>query len=779
MLKRIFSLLIVFIILISCNFTPVNQINQQTKTYYVPLKTEYGTIILNISFPYKFSDDYLKKLYFNTKALQVNRINKIKISVSGVVSGTEEEYKDEETLPLQVGGVQAKLIIPFGKNYVVTVQGLNNTEIINGATIKGVFSIDKTTSIPPVYVNPNTTPVATIIEKLRIKDKEKEDKDKIADKVDIQELKNWVEKARGVFHPSLINTDAFTEAITIKDGIVSIPKEIPEKAILKAGTIKGSIKGLTPGSTAILTCSDPASQPFIVVVPPIAVASGSSSSSSSEKDSITFTIDNVTPGDWVLYPSTSGFQLVLEEGSSSTEETTSVEYIPIKVSEGEITEGGDFTVSQLEWATDIKNVSGNHGASDQPSVTIDGIDNFHLVWRQDGDIDPTSGFILYSRWNGSTWSTSWSTEKFTISPKGNENFKGARHPDITVANDRTPHVVWSSINEKGYRHILYNYFNGFKWLEIPIKISNYNGDETGNLMADFPDITLNKVNNRLYVVWEQKEKLDGKTCIYFSEYDGKKWLDKPIKVSGNGENDYGTIPKIAVGTDNIIHIIWKDLLNFSIKYVNYDYKTSKFSSIETIPFSTLGEDNNNFLDIGVDAVNRVHIIWSKRDYIQYIRRSNDSWSRPDEVVNNIPGIIDLPVISGASLFIDSIGNVNVIWESKEQDGTTKIFYRRRTNEGWEKPSSEEVTSSPSPTTFPIPSSSASASSTPSVSSSGATPYPGYDKVVGSENKTTNYKPFLLITRFGVVNIIWSNDAVSPRDSEIYHVIKKQGKESSS
>ena len=719
--------------------------SQQTQNYYdgtfnippVKLNTAYGTINLKISLPImKNALEYLpKKSGLKALNLPFNKINRIKV----LVTGTDNDFTTEKMVYLNITGVDMNLEIPLGKNYVITVKGYDDINEIQGAEVKGYFSITNPNKIETIDVNPKTSPVAKIIEGLKAKDP------KIAATLDVTALSKLVEEVRGALHPSLINTTAFVTAINDKKGIV--PSTEPSAARVNSGRVLGTITGLKAGDIVIVTCNDPASRPQIVVAP------------SDVGTSVTYLIDNVTPGEWQVGVVAPGYLPGVPDSTTTDESNEYVKvtvepYNPTSTASGtsttDATNQADFNLLPVSWSTTPANVSGNLGSSDQPDAAIDAADKLHMVWRQDGFPDTNSGWIYYTVWNGKVWSR----ENKKISPPGLENFRGALRPSIAVGNDRLPHVVWSSSNADGKRKILYTHFDGVKWL-TPVSISEDSLNPDNSWAADYPEITINKINGHIYVVWQKFDSSTANNYIYFTEYNGSQWV-APIRIATSaGVNP--SMPRVASGTDGVIHIIWKNAGAQELRYSNFD--GDKWLAEESVPMGTFGNDNNNNIDIKVDDLNRAHIVWKNDTHIQYIMRSGNTWS-VSELANQMLGT-DMPAKTASSLYIDSVGNVNLIWGTVNTASQDVIRIRKRLNSGWETPM-------PSPTATLAPFGGSAPTATPTPTNSGKM---GYDELPYVANAITADRPIVLFDGKGRFHAIWSNSSSDPNNSDIFHYVK--------
>lgn len=714
------------------------------------LDTGHGQISLHMDLPYPKAyqaiRDYqnmtrsLSGKDFSTQALEENRINKIKVTITG----TTTSFVAEKVIPLTQGGMTATIKVPLGKNFLIKVQGMDDLDEVPGAVAKGVFSVESAETTPDVDINPLSTSVANVLEKVMSTDKT------LVPKVDTDKLKDLIAEGKSAANPYLLNTQAFVDAIVLAKGIV--PSIVPANPVLKPGNIAGEIKGLKPGDAAMIFSNDPVSEPFIIVAPPLQGAE------KADTRILKFRLDNIPTGDWVVRVVASGYQ-VQGDNIESTNELSATKKASVK-SNAQTTLS--FEVKPADWGASLLNASANIGSSDQPDAMVDGSDNIHMVWRQDGfQENEEAGSIFYSRWNGKTWST----DNRFISPPGDNKFRGARNPAVAVGVDRTPHVVWSANSNNADfrgRRVVYAHFDGASW-SAPLVIST--SSNQNEVSADNPDVAINPVNGQVYAVWNQLS--NGIKSVYLSQLQPNgQWIE-PILLSEASTQSIK--PIVTVGTDGWVRVAWQVEDTSRVQYIEYDGK--KFGSIEEVPFnqSANGQRPRNLVG-ALDRLNRLHLMLRVDNTIQYLFRSNNSWSKA-EYVHEVIGEA-LAVRSDVALAVDNLGNVNATWSSALVDGTPVLRYRRRTPTGWDQPAGVSPSGSPSSGAFPTPTPLPTATSPPLPSSSPtATPFPGYDNLPASENKVPAEEPQIVVDSRGRMSVMWSNSSTDPNNSEIYHAIK--------
>lgn len=753
-------------------------------------KSNYGTVKLSFNLPDKFLDQgVFSKKGFNTKSIDSPKINRLKFRVDSATTS----YSIERTVELVLGGLQADLNLPLDKLYTITVQGFNDNVQVSGAEVSGYFSLTSASVTPVVTVNQATTPVSKIIKELKVKlgtfdpvsainifptptplpsptaseagtvekpsalpassasvkpstsptpsatatpvaNALKPDSTALNNTVfklkdiDIPALEDVVKRARLGYHPSLVNTAPFVDYIIANQ---KVPVDVPQNAMLKPGSVKGKISGLKPGETVLVSVGDPSSKNTVVVTAPN-LSKPTDTTFDPEKlaNPVPFVIDNVTPGSWLVSVFSSGYSL------SDKKKVLAVNSDAIATA--------DFTMKEGLWTLTPLSVSANIGNSDEASAILDAGDNIHVVWRQDGfNTDNNSGVIFYSRWNG----TSWTTQGVNISQYGDTTITGSQYPSVSTGVDRLPHVVWSAKDSSGQRKIYYNYLNGTTW-QMPAAIS---GSDNGVA----PSISVDSTNGFMYTVWESNGS------IMLSQYNKEVW-SSPIKVGD------GFMPKTAVGSDGLVHVVWHTSGAQSIQYANWSLKRG-LSQVDILPFNTLGSDVSNSLDITVDRFNRLHAVWRNDAYVQYSLRSNSSWSVP-EIVNQLNSSLMIAK-SGASISVAPTGNINVSWVSIDSNNNQVVRLRRKLNNGWKVPSTKIVD-----TTQPVV---IDVTKKPVVTKPNTVQtikhsenIDGYVDMPLSQLSAVDGSPIAVADSLGNIHVMWSAKGLSSNDTDLFHSIKR-------
>jgi len=260
------------------------------------------------------------------------------------------------------------------------------------------------------------------------------------------------------------------------------------------------------------------------------------------------------------------------------------------------------------WSTPI-DITPNAVQANNLSITTDTFGHPHITWT---DFVAYAGELYYTSYNGTTW----------VGP--------VRMPDILpytnalgtsriLCDSRNRiHLVWSSVYDAVIENmeVFYTRLEGDTWWH-PVKISD---DPQGSAT---PDMALDK-NLNLHVVWMD---YTGTFGVKYSVGTGDSW-STPVLLPDptDGQSCY---PKIAVDTNNILHVVWEERAPRATNFIAYTYcKDSEWAGICTL--STL-DDNAWRPQIACDKRNVVHVIWIQGAPFRYRFCENNIWSEIDAI----------------------------------------------------------------------------------------------------------------------------------------------------
>lgn len=334
----------------------------------------------------------------------------------------------------------------------------------------------------------------------------------------------------------------------------------------------------------------------------------------------------------------------------------------------------------LSWSEPI-NISRTASDSRLPALAVDGQGVVHVVW-EDGR------YIFHSYRRGESWSTPLRVAT-------------GEQPAIAIDHNGIVHVVF--VNEfRGNYDIYYCRWNGAFWT-LPVNVSNTSG------VSAIPDIAVDSYNT-LYVTWTDNSL--GYNVIYYGIWTGTFWINQPVPQGR------GTVSTIAIGGDDIIHIVWQDRDDLEAPYEIYHTQwdrvawtlpenISDSANHSTIAAMTVddhgvahlvweelvGEENEIYYSMGtslrwsqqqalssgesnsylptiiVDAEGTPHVAWDELHRLPYMwRLASFDWHSGPDVADNSAGVADVALAADAESYI------HAAWSQRADGGNWEIYY---------------------------------------------------------------------------------------------------------
>ncbi len=284
-----------------------------------------------------------------------------------------------------------------------------------------------------------------------------------------------------------------------------------------------------------------------------------------------------------------------------------------------------------KWST-TKVISTESGGESYGSETfIDSSGNIHLVWADYSNYDSsgTDSDIFYKRWD--VLSSSWTTTEVIST----ESAFDSANPSLAVDNSGNIYVCWDDY-------------------------TNYAG-------AGASDVDI------FYKFWNALSST---------------WNDTELVSTGSNVDSF--TPSIGVDSKGTVHIVWRDATNYvgsgtdlDIACRRWNTTSLSWSAIEVA--STQSNLNSISPQLRIDSTDKVHLAW--HDYTDYMGADADedifykSWENPSTSWTNTEVVSTESTLDSryASLDIDSVGNVHIIWydyTNYDSSGTDyDIFYK--------------------------------------------------------------------------------------------------------
>ncbi len=392
----------------------------------------------------------------------------------------------------------------------------------------------------------------------------------------------------------------------------------------------------------------------------------------------------------------------------------------------------------------------NTGASQAPSIAVDGLGIVHVVWDDGttGDWWGSDHEIMYCNYSSAS---GWSNATVISDDETGWNGGYSYNPSIAVDVLGVVHVVWGDNTAgawgggAGDTEIMYcNYTSASGWSNATVISDDDNGWNIGNSYN--PSIAVDGLNN-LHVVWQDDTDGDwwgsDKEIMYCNYTAATGWSN--ATVISDDANDWNTgtsqDPSIAVDGSGIVHVVWDDSTvgdwwgsDLEIMYCNYT-SISGWSNATVISDDANGWNTgySEVPSIAVDGSETVHVVWDDGT-------AGDWWGSDPEIMycnyTSTSGWSNATVISddandwnagssfNPSIVVDGSNNLHVVWD----DSTTgnwwgsdvEIMYCKYTaTTGW---------------------------SNATVISDDANEW----------NNESSYKPSIVIDGLGIVHVVWQD-----------------------
>jgi len=236
-----------------------------------------------------------------------------------------------------------------------------------------------------------------------------------------------------------------------------------------------------------------------------------------------------------------------------------------------------------------KRLTWTSGDSWQAALTVDSLDNLHVVWQ---DFTPGDKEIYYSASTdgGATWSTG---ERISWTEYQSEA------PDIVSDPFAAVHVVWRD-DTPGNKEVFYRKSTdgGTNW--APTRRLTWNSD-----ISDNPSISCDK-DADLHLVWN--DHTPGNDEIYYmkSTNGGATWSAKRRLTWNPDDSVY---PEIFCGDDGKLHLVWADYTpgDSEIFYRSSPDSGATWTAAERLTWNLGFSDRPG---IGVFGTAKIHVVWA-------------------------------------------------------------------------------------------------------------------------------------------------------------------------
>ncbi|MHA1515614.1 MAG: hypothetical protein ACTSPF_08775, partial [Candidatus Heimdallarchaeaceae archaeon] len=331
-----------------------------------------------------------------------------------------------------------------------------------------------------------------------------------------------------------------------------------------------------------------------------------------------------------------------------------------------------------------------------PALTIDDLDNIHIIWNEWGGVPLEDDYILYKCWNASleTWSDA------TV--LANASTYSTQCGSIKADSSGNIHVCWSDITGYGGSgsdsDICYRYWNATldEWNTTEV-IST----ESTSASHD-PSLDIDSEGN-IYIAWNDysdynSSDIDADIFYKCWDVDSESWNSTTVLTTYSVDMSWD--PCISIDESDVIHIVWSEFDALDSSGIDLDiFHTYRNSSINSWSYpkavSTSSTEDSWYAFISTDDSGNVYSVWDDdTDFFGYAEdeynimyntwdSTSGEWSSPEIIFSVNDTFCENPILA-----LDTLGNVHLTWESNNISADSGIdidigyTYRNATTNDW-------------------------------------------------------------------------------------------------
>jgi len=319
-----------------------------------------------------------------------------------------------------------------------------------------------------------------------------------------------------------------------------------------------------------------------------------------------------------------------------------------------------YTASVAGWSEDIR-LTTDSADSERPAIAVDTNNNVHITWHDERDGNKE---IYYTKLdnNGNT---------LVDDTRVTTDSAGSWYPAIAMDTNNNVHITWYDKRDL-YIEIYYTKLdNNGNTLVNDTRVTSHSAGSVGS-----PTIAVD-TNNNIHITW--KDWRDGNDEIYYTKLDNNgNTLVNDTRVTT--DSAASACPAIAVDTNNNVHITWEDwgVGSPEIYYTKLDNNGNTLVDATRLTSDSPG---SQYPKIAMDTNNNVHITWcDSRDgtwpEIYYTKLDNNG----NTLVNDTRVTTDSAASACPAIAMDTNNNVHITWYD-DRDGPYEIYYTKLDNNG--------------------------------------------------------------------------------------------------
>jgi hypothetical protein len=210
-------------------------------------------------------------------------------------------------------------------------------------------------------------------------------------------------------------------------------------------------------------------------------------------------------------------------------------------------------IIEVRWQDPI-NISNSATSSTYPSIVADDYGNVHVFWGEDFQGEPVniaqpqekSNAIMYSRWNGITWSE-------PIDIFYSQGSTGFNHPSAAISSDGRLYLAWQAFEGIYFSSVPLQQASTVKAWQPPELVATVRGDGPNIFSAPNGDLDM------VYTAWEDAQSGGRNGNVFYSKLHGDERLwTEPIQLSSipEGADVQASHPKVLLDDNDMLHVVW-------------------------------------------------------------------------------------------------------------------------------------------------------------------------------------------------------------------------------